>query len=503
MPLPSATVPLSRWTRLTSTILIAAGVGLAAGVGALSKAAEQAIVEDVDQLALQKNWKYLGADRCERCHNEDLKDDRIDRSWSVQNEFGLWHQDMHSKAYVNLSNELGQRMGKLLGIDATKDDRCLSCHAMPVPEELQGDNYSLADGVSCDACHGPAREWLADHGEKSWRTKTTAEKTAMGMRDLRNPVVHVELCASCHVGDAEKKRVVTHDMYMAGHPPLPSLEPVNFAKVLKQHWIDLDKKSPEIQELVGYEKGQHRGSELYLLNGVAALLTEMRTLSSEASRHGDSGAWPELAQFDCASCHHDLRAPSRAWRSGIRNPVGPGMPDLPAWPRVMSALACYHAKVSPAPLQERLRDLDGVLGNRPFGLVTSIPSAAEGVAIECQQLLGGLAEQGTFDDAAVLRTFRELARIAATEPVDYETARQLAWGARLFAEDLGDRLPNREVVVESLETLAGYLFLDLPGGSQESMWRSLPTSLGAASAYHPEDYRREMGRIATAIGPAP
>jgi hypothetical protein len=76
----------------------------------------------------------------------------------------------------------------------------------------------------------------------------------------------------------------------------------------------------------------------------------------------------------------------------------------------------------------------------------------------------------------------------------------LAWGARVFAADLGPALPNREVVEKSLAALSSALYLDLPGGGVGMMSSSLPASLTAASAYHPEDFRREMSQIAEALG---
>ena len=32
------------------------------------------------------------------------------------------------------------------------------------------------------------------------------------------------MCLSCHLGNAREGRVVTHEMYAAGHPPLPGFE---------------------------------------------------------------------------------------------------------------------------------------------------------------------------------------------------------------------------------------------------------------------------------------
>jgi nitrate/TMAO reductase-like tetraheme cytochrome c subunit len=45
---------------------------------------------------------------------------------------------------------------------ATESDKCLGCHALHVSKEQMAPRakYDVADGVSCDSCHGPAEKWL-------------------------------------------------------------------------------------------------------------------------------------------------------------------------------------------------------------------------------------------------------------------------------------------------------------------------------------------------------
>src|SRR5213076_1317723 len=54
--------------------------------------------------------------------------------------------------------------------------------------------------------------------------------------NLRDPAVRGQFCATCHVGSAADGRVVTHEMYAAGHPPLPPFELGTFMECQPKHW---------------------------------------------------------------------------------------------------------------------------------------------------------------------------------------------------------------------------------------------------------------------------
>src|SRR6185369_6909289 len=109
-----------------------------------------------------------------------------------------------------------------------------------VESEL-GKKLDIKFGVSCEGCHGPAGDsksadkllsgWLAPHQAppvepydktNHWRFLTPQQKLEQfGFNDVRSQAAKTRLCASCHLGNMEQGRVVTHEMYAAGHPPLP------------------------------------------------------------------------------------------------------------------------------------------------------------------------------------------------------------------------------------------------------------------------------------------
>src|SRR5262249_38763662 len=122
------------------------------------------------------------------------------------------------------------------------------------------------DGVGCAVCHGTFKPWVTEHanitGDNDWRSRSGDEKQKRGMIDLRNPLTRAELCMSCHIGNAQLGRVVTHDISAAGHPPLPSIEIATFTgDNMPRHW-KLMRKLPFFQQNEGNVKlmaGYHYG----------------------------------------------------------------------------------------------------------------------------------------------------------------------------------------------------------------------------------------------------
>ncbi|HEV3167286.1 MAG TPA: multiheme c-type cytochrome, partial [Isosphaeraceae bacterium] len=181
---------------------------------------------------------YVSATRCNPCHDhpKELTSQLVDL-----NEYPIWaQQDPHSKAHARLNDERSKRMARLLWQSETAERKeCLSCHAPGYAFQKPGDPSSaITEGVSCVACHGSFQEWVGAHWlDKNW-TKLPPEikESAYGMTDLRDPAKQAKLCLSCHVGDAREGKVVTHAMYAAGHPPLPSIEVTTFSQSQPPHW---------------------------------------------------------------------------------------------------------------------------------------------------------------------------------------------------------------------------------------------------------------------------
>ena len=83
-----------------------------------------------------------------------------------QNEYLTWsREDPHARSYAKLTSERSAQIVRRLGLrqPATEVAACLDCHVHNAPRERRGNGFQLSDGISCEACHGPAERWLTSH----------------------------------------------------------------------------------------------------------------------------------------------------------------------------------------------------------------------------------------------------------------------------------------------------------------------------------------------------
>ena len=190
--------------------------------------------------------------------------------------------------------------------------RCSQCHD---PEGMASGTQSennVAHGISCETCHGGAKDWLTRHYE---RDVSRSELVAAGMRDTKNLKVRAELCASCHVGSAEQD--VNHDLLAAGHPPL-RFELAAYHRQLtshdssgkRSHWNDARERIAATDfEVKLWEAGQMASARAAL-----ALLESRahRAVLAAADEQQTGAPWPEFAEYSCFSCHQRLRGDEKS-----------------------------------------------------------------------------------------------------------------------------------------------------------------------------------------------
>lgn len=241
--------------------------------------------------------KYMGAGSCNASGCHGLLDPRKRKFAILQNEYWLWDWNSadgknkldfgHSRAFENLKTPESQRMAKNLGLkSAETEPRCLACHAVPIEESRRGPNYELAEGVTCEGCHGAAELWLGPHTRKDWDKKKGAE---YGMLDTKNLVKRAELCLRCHQG--AEKYAVDHELIGAGHPRL-GFELDSYSELMPVHWI------------VPKEEREWNGARIWAVGQAEALHQQLELLAS--SRKSQGGMWSDFTFFDCYACHHDV-----------------------------------------------------------------------------------------------------------------------------------------------------------------------------------------------------
>jgi hypothetical protein len=331
----------------------------------------------------------------------------------LQTEYTTWVvQDKHARATEVLNNPVSLRMAKILGIGRPDtEQKCVACHALDAPAQQRAKSYA-AEGVSCEACHGPASGWLGPHTTRGW---THAQSVAAGMYDTKDLVRRTEKCASCHIGGADKS--VNHEMIAAGHPDLVfDLEA--FSAAMPRHWRNED----PWQNVRSWSVGQ---------------IVQLREALERLSTRSKAGAWPEYGELDCFSCHHSLTRPENSWRQeqGYRD----RRPGNPPWNQARIAVARHVARVADP------------------GSADALESQIQNLAGEVSKLQADRARIASAT-AAVQGSLDALARRLSTAPID--RARTLQY-VRAIAED-ADRIAaggerSAEQAAMSLETLLGTL----------------------------------------------
>lgn len=227
-------------------------------------------------------------------------------------------RDSHHNAYRVLQNERSRQMARLLG-DASgaaeKMPRCLACHATAVEERLAPSERAY--GVGCESCHGPAASWIDVH---------THTPKPSGLVRLDHVEVRAKVCAGCHVG--AEGRDVDHDLIAAGHPRL-LFEFVAFDEALPPHW------RPKPRDV----------AHDWFVGQIAAADATLDLLTSRAQ--SATSPWPEFAEYDCFSCHHDLKADS--WRRDVPRKQKAGSLVWDSWNTSVIDRLLEQNKLSAAP----------------------------------------------------------------------------------------------------------------------------------------------------------
>jgi hypothetical protein len=231
-------------------------------------------------LASAQTWVGAGGCASSNCHGATTALPEA-QSRILGNEYATWAvADRHALAQRKLLEPRGKRMAEILKIqDATRDKRCASCHVVGSPER------SLSDGVACEACHGPALQWLGPHTQAN----SHAASVRQGMVDTKDLAVRAKTCLGCHLGRGEQ--IVDHEMIAAGHPDL-AFELDTFTFAMPAHH-----RQPKPEARV----------RAWAVGQGAALAEGMRLLAQHSAK-----AWPEFSEMECYQCHHDLRLES--WR---------------------------------------------------------------------------------------------------------------------------------------------------------------------------------------------
>lgn len=126
---------------------------------------------------------FVGVGKCKSCHKKELMGDQV----------ASWRKGPHHRAYETLKNEASLAIATERGLSEPPHEaaECLVCHvtAYDVPPARIAHPVEWADGVQCESCHGPGR----DYRKKKIMSDVDKARTK-GLWDSDDPAI----CTTCH-----------------------------------------------------------------------------------------------------------------------------------------------------------------------------------------------------------------------------------------------------------------------------------------------------------------
>jgi len=160
--------------RLSILVALVFAASIVAGLAALD-----------DQSAFAGQRTFVGASKCKTCHKKPENGEQ----------FKIWSEGAHAKAYATLASEEAKKIAEAKGIaDPQKADECLSCHVTGhgVAAEFLGTKYDMTEGVTCEGCHGAG----GDYYKKKTMMAVTAGDIEAASVGLVKP--DAKVCTGCH-----------------------------------------------------------------------------------------------------------------------------------------------------------------------------------------------------------------------------------------------------------------------------------------------------------------
>ncbi len=225
--------------------------------------------------AQETDRKYVGVRECDGCHGGGaIQYPNLVNSWQI------WAQDdKHSRAYSDLVEKpLSKHIAGWMGLPLDQPaswKKCTVCHMADVPQERWGEKFDpTTEGVGCEACHGPAEDYLIPH-----KSQTYAQNLQAGMFDLKDIRARARLCLDCHAG-------LDHEIVAAGHPDL-NFELFHFSFWQPPHW-NYAEASP---------------FNFWAIGQAVALEKTVNDLVEDSNLYQPI---PVFQEKSCYNCHHKL-----------------------------------------------------------------------------------------------------------------------------------------------------------------------------------------------------
>ena len=259
--------------RAAMLVALWVAVSLVAAVAAAQPALQG---EELRTHLLDLADRVVFSERCGECHAA---------------EFDVWEQTPHATGFDTLhTTDRAKEVYRALGLRLIKrgteetTPACLQCHYTP---EVRRDTLRAGAGVTCESCHGPARDWVGVHNsygvaERDFqqallletpehREQRIADSRAAGMRRPSDLYDVAANCFGCHTVPNEAL------VNVAGHTTGSDFELVSWVEEIRHNFLESYKtadgrtnaeRTPEHKRMM-YVVGRALDLE-YSLRGVAA-----------------------------------------------------------------------------------------------------------------------------------------------------------------------------------------------------------------------------------------
>jgi hypothetical protein len=403
---------------------------------------------------------------------------------------------------------------------------CLTCHGGVTEKQNSAEgalsNYPV--GIDCLYCHqeGDEKSWQKKHLDSdSWRLSSPKDKQAQGMSDMVNTANQASMCLDCHVGNRDKNMFVTHQMYAAGHPPLPSIEVQTFCDQMPQHWqspselhdnLEGDPSRDKYFE-INYPGLADRGPEQAGATHwdtrkmfIGALVARRKAVALMVQTASTSD-WGDYALYDCAACHHELQTESlrqQRYLTSIR-PAVPGRPRQHEWQSVLLDIGYrlggpqIYQKISG--LESRLA---GCFDEKPFGSSVAVQTVGEDLLMAIDTAIDA-AQRRPFNASSTEMILKLTADTDASRLLTYDAARQVVWAVNVMAKELqreGRSLPesvNTAIKELNAPELTG-LDPGLPAGRKQFIYPDyLGDDFDRRAIFDPEQVASTLRRVSAGL----
>ena len=176
-------------------LVVAALAALPLLVAGLRMLPAPAGAAEKDPFSPEEAARYIGADGCGECHQAAVD---------------AWMESAHFTSFTGLHRSAeGKAITDKLGIRRIKAEaQCASCHYTAIEEEGR---VRAKYAVSCESCHGAAKNWVKIHDDYGGmditrETETAAHRkqrfeksAAAGMNHSEDVYRLVAQCYACHV----------------------------------------------------------------------------------------------------------------------------------------------------------------------------------------------------------------------------------------------------------------------------------------------------------------